>query len=60
MAAIVTMVALAGMVAVKGDAVDLEKLVEEGEIEVAHHDDTTITTVARDIADSVKFTLKEL
>lgn len=43
----VLMVALAGMVAVKGDAVDLEKIVEEGEIEVAHHDDSTITTATK-------------
>eukprot|EP00986_Skeletonema_menzelii_P019209 scaffold27156_cov148-Skeletonema_menzelii.AAC.1 len=36
----ILMAALVGMVAVKGDAVDIEKVVEEGEIEVAHHDDT--------------------
>jgi len=46
----ILMVALVGMVAVKGDAVELEKIVEEGEIEVAHHDDTTATTVVEEAA----------
>lgn len=35
----VLLLAMVGMVTVKGHAVEVEKFVEEGEVEVAHHDD---------------------